>query len=525
MRGAVAAGHPLTAETGAAVLEAGGNAVDACIAAAAASWVAESTLTGPGAGGFMLVHRARDRRETLLDFAVAVPGIGLHPGEGGEMEVVLVPFGAGETRQPFAIGAASCAVPGTVAGLAEAHRLFGTLPWQALLEPAIAHAREGVALTPIQALLHELLEQVLHRDEAGREVYGEPDRLRPGERILLPQLAETLELLARRGGAALYEGELAEAIAAEVRGRGGRITESDLASYRVVRRRPVRARYRGLEVVSNPPPSSGGVLIAFALRLLDRLGAGGPPGSAGALARQAEVAREAARARGPGFAGALYRGGLAASLLADERVQLAARAIETGAHGPAPREPALLPSTTHVSVVDAEGNAASLSSSLGCGSGVFVPGTGLHLNNMLGETDLNAGSRPARPGRRVTSMMAPTLLLEAGRPRLVLGSAGSERIRGAIVQAIVNVAEHGMGVPEAVEHPRVHLDGDVLHAEGGNDERELDRLEQAGYRVARWPGPERNLYFGGISAVGLRPGGTLEAAGDPRRGGHAVVVA
>ena len=188
-------------------------------------------------------------------------------------------------------------------------------------------------------------------------------------------------------------------------------------------------------------------------------------------------------------------------------------------------ERAGLPSTTHISVIDTRGNAASLSSSTGCGSGVIVPGTGVHLNNMLGELDLNPSGRAAVPGRRLTSMMAPSLLLRNGRPRLVLGSAGSERLRGAIVQTIVNVVDHDLGLRQAIDRPRVHLDGETLHLEGGTRPAVADQLREWGYDVIRWPGRDRNLYFGGVSAVALGADGELEAAGDPRRGGAGVVVA
>lgn len=524
MKGAVAAGHPLTAEAGAGILAAGGNAVDACIAAAFVSWVTESPLTGPGAGGFMLVHRARDGRDLLLDFFVAVPGRGLRTSAGAEMEAVDVPFGSGDTTQTFLVGGPACAVPGAVAGLAEAHRLYGTVPWATLLEPAIALARGGVELTPSQALLHSVLDAVLRRDRDGRRVYGERKPLGLGGRVVMGDLAATLELLAAGSAEPFYRGELARRIATAVQAGGGRITEEDLASYRVVRRRPVRAGYRGHELVSNPPPSSGGILVAFALSVLDRIGVGGPAGSAEALAVLAEVAREATRARGGGFTADLHRGGLPRRLLSDTRVGAAVAEILARGVGEPEDEHAGLPSTTHVSVVDGKGNAASLSASTGCGSGVFVPGTGIHLNNMLGEIDLNPPGAPAQPGRRLTSMMAPSVLLRDGRPRLVIGSAGSERLRGAIVQTIVNVVGHGLSVEEAIERPRVHLDGDGLHCEGGIDPTEAGRLADRGYRLVRWPGRERNLFFGGVSAVGARGDGGLEAAGDPRRGGHGVVV-
>src|SRR4051794_33535048 len=520
MRGAIGAGHRLTAEAGAAVLAEGGNAVDACIAAAFASWVAEGPLTGPGAGGFMLVHRAQDASSRVLDFFVAVPGVGRGRRDGARMEHVEVDF-TPESSQAFRIGAASCAVPGALAGLAQAHRSYASLPWAQLVEPAIVLARDGIELTPPQAYLHAILDLILRHTDEGRRVYGRNgERLVAGDTLRQGDLATTLELIARDGAGTLYGGELGRALVEHVHAHGGAITAADLADYRVIRRRPVRADSRGHEVESNPPPSSGGVLIAYGLRLLYVLGEAGAAGSADAVARLAEVMREQTRARADGFGAALYRGGLARRLLSADALAAATtriRADEPGRAETAPR------GTTHISVVDAAGNAASLTASLGSGSGVVVPGTGIHLNNMLGEYDLALGNE--RPGARLTSMMAPSLVLDAGRPRLVVGSAGSIRLRGAIMQVIVNVVGHGMGVEEAVAAPRVHVDEPALHCEGGAgvDADALAELERRGYEVTRWR--KRNLFFGGVSAVEVLPDGSLAAAGDPRRGGAGIVVA
>jgi gamma-glutamyltranspeptidase / glutathione hydrolase len=521
MRGAVAAGHPVTARAGARILSEGGNAVDACIAAAFVSWVTESPLTGPGAGGFMLVHRARDRSDRVLDFFVAVPGLGARAQNGrAEMEAVDIAF-APANLQRFRVGAAACAVPGTVAGLGEAHRLYGTVPWGELVAPAIETARAGVELIPAQAVLHEILDPVLRRDAEGRRIYGGDAALASGARISMRDLAGTLETIADEGPAAFYRGELARRISAFVRERGGGITAQDLAAYRVIRRAPVRAPFRGHEFVSNPPPSAGGVLIAFALRVLDRLGRRRRGSDGDAIALLAEVMREAAAARGGDFASALHRGGLAARLLDDGRIAEAAARVRE-ARGRRRPEAAGLPSTTHVSVVDAAGNAASLSASTGCGSGVVVPGTGIHLNNMLGEDDLNPAGAGAVAGRRLTSMMSPSLVLRDGRPRLVVGSAGSARLRAAILQIVVNVLDGGLAVGEAIAAPRAHVDGERLHLEGGIDDETARELEARGYDLVRWDA--LNPYFGGASAVALAPGGALEAAGDPRRGGAGVVV-
>lgn len=480
MRGAIAAGHPLTAEVGARVLEAGGNAVDACLAASFASWVTESPLTGPGGGGFMLVHQ--DRTTRVLDSFVAQPS-----GRGGAMDETTVDFA--DTTQIFRIGPASVAVPGAVAGLEEAHRRFGSLPWAELLAPAIELARDGVEITRAQGYLHVILDVILRHTEEARRLYGRDAPLAAGDRFRSRELAASLEQLAEYGAKAIYGGDLGREIVRWLGEQGGRLTEKDLRGYRVIRRRPVEARFRGYAFESNPPPSSGGVLICYGLKLLDR--------GELTLPRLLEVMAAQRGARDRRFARLLYRGGLAKELL--------------GVGG-----------TTHISVADAEGNAASLSISTGSGSGVVVPGTGFQLNNMLGEYDLVSHGHELRPGTRLTSMMAPSIALEDGRPRLVVGSAGSVRLRGAIMQVAVNVLGHGMGVKEAIEAPRVHLEGDDVHCEGGTAAEEMDVLEELGYPVTRWR--RRNLYFGGASAVEMLADGSLAAAGDPRRGGHGIVV-
>ena len=518
MRGAVAAGHPLTAQAGARVLAEGGNAVDACIAAAFASWVAESPLTGPGGGGFILVHRAHDRGARLLDFFVDVPGLGLAPHERNAMDDVDVSFG--DSNQIFHIGAPSCTVPGATAGLEEAHRAFATLPWRELITPAIELAREGVEMNRAQAYLHAILDLILRHTEDGRALYSGPDgeRLVAGDRLVMTDLAGTLELLAERGAADFYRGDLAHALVDHVRAAGGEITEEDMAAYRVIWRRPVRVAFRDHVFLSNSPPSSGGVLIGYALRLLDELGEDAPHGTAESIGALVEVMREQTRARTGAFAAELYRGGLVKRLLADDSVAAGVERVRSqlSAHA----EPAGAPGTTHIAVVDAAGNAASCTASTGSGSGLIVPGTGIHVNNMLGEYDLVAAR--VKPGMRLTSMMAPSLVLRGDEPRLVVGSAGSVRLRGAILQIVLNVIQHGLDVEDAIERPRAHFEDPHVHCEGGTDPAEMDRLEAMGYDVTRWR--RKNLYFGGAAAVEVREDGSLAAAGDPRRGGAGVVV-
>src|SRR6266700_1547818 len=454
MRGAVAGGHRLTAQAGARALEAGGNAVDAAVAAALVSWVAESPLTGPGAGGFMLVHRARDRSTRVFDFFVAIPGLG-DDSELSLMEHVDVDFSGGSTQR-FHIGAASCAIPGAALGLEEAHKSFGRLPWRDLFQPAIELARNGVELNKGQAYLHAILDLILRHTPESRQVYERNgERLVAEDTLIQADLAATLELIADEGGKVLYEGELADKISDHLRAHGGCITHEDLANYRVIRRRPVRATFCGEEYLSNPPPSAGGILIAYGLPLLEELGPG-EPGKAEAIDALARVMREQAKAR-----------------LAAGSIHGLARALET-------RAAVVSQGTTHISVVDVKGNAVALTASTGAGSGVVVPGTGIHLNNMIGEFDL---AKPPRPGARLSSMMSPSVVLRGGRPHLVVGSAGSLRLRGSVLQNVVNVVAHNLPVEDAIDRPRVHLEGEDLHCEGGHDPAELDKVEAMGWNV------------------------------------------
>src|SRR2546423_6631925 len=257
MRGAVAAGHTLTAESGGEVLRAGGSAVDACIAAACRSGFTESTLSSPGGGGFLLVRESSTGRVRLHDFFISIPGQGL-ARPPGEMEAVDVEFDRGAS-QIFRIGAASCGVPGAIAGLEAAHRDYATLPWRRLLEPAIAVAREGHELTKPQAFLNALLDVTLRRTETGREIFGpEGVRLVAGNRLVMPELPATLELLADEGGDAFYGGELVRRVRVHVLFHGCSLPLQGLAEYRVISRRPIRSSFDSHEFVSNPPPSSGG---------------------------------------------------------------------------------------------------------------------------------------------------------------------------------------------------------------------------------------------------------------------------
>ncbi len=515
MQGVVAAGHPITAETGAGVLRDGGNAVDAAVASVLASFALESPLTGFGAGGFMMVHRGEET--VLIDFFVAAPGL-----DGAERGIELVPvpvhFDA-ETVQTFYVGPASCGVPGTAAGLELALERFGTAPLADLAAPAIRLAREGAPVNAQQAYIFEILWPIHERLEGTRELYAPGGRrLGEGDVFQFPELAEALERFAAEGAEPFYRGDVAAALSDFVREHGGTLGSTDLAGYEAIERRPIRTPFRDAEVLTNPPPSSGGILIAYALGLLERLGPESGPEQLVAAMGAANAARDEA------FAEALYGDELHAALLDPAELDRVAAAARRNS-GPTPPSPGdLLGSTTHISVLDGNGMCASVTCSNGSGSGVLVPGTGVILNNMLGEEDLNPlGFHAIAPGRRVPSMMAPTVVLRDGEIELGLGSAGSNRIRSAILQTVVRTVEQGLGADEAVRAPRLHFEQGVVQAEPGIDEAALTRIEERGIPVLRRP--QLNLFFGGVQAVARDPAsGALSGGGDPRRGGSVAVA-
>ncbi|HKG35449.1 MAG TPA: gamma-glutamyltransferase [Solirubrobacterales bacterium] len=501
MKGVVAAGHPLTAETGAKVLREGGNAVDAAVAAVLASFALESPLTGFGAGGFMMVHRpgvgGGGNATELIDFFVAVPGL-----EGTERTEELVPVDVyfdPSTVQVFNVGPASCGVPGTAAGLADAVRRHGTVPLADLVRPAARLAREGAPVTPQQAFVLKILEPIYGSTPELREIYAPAGRmLREGEELRWPDLAGALERFGAEGPDPFYSGDIGLRVAHHVRERGGTLAPADMAAYRAEERVPVRASFAGRHVFTNPPPSSGGILIAFALELLERMGRSD-------LDAVIEVMRIAHDARDEDFSEGLRASGF-------ERAFLDADRLDN------------LGSTTHLCAIDADGICATVTCSNGTGSGVLVPGTGVHVNNMLGEEDLNPqGFHRAPVGSRMPSMMAPTVVLHDGEVVAGLGSAGSNRIRSAILQTLLGLIAGGLSPAEAIAAPRVHYEAGILQAEPGSESVALERAEAMGMKVIRWD--HLNLFFGGVQAVTRDPAsGRLDGGGDPRRGGAAAVA-
>lgn len=491
--GVIAAGDERTAEAGALMLREGGNAVDAICAAALTAFVAEAPLCGPGGAGVLLAGTA-DRLAVLDAFSV-VPGLGLRHRPPLDFHEVTVDFGG--AQQVFHVGRGAVAVPGTLLGLWRAHERLGRLPRAVMVAPAVAIGREGCEPSPKMRGIVEIIRPIITRTPATAALFfDEHGAVRLGN----PRLADFLEALAAEGEALLH-GPLAQALLSACGPeQGGLLTAEDLARYAPVWREPLRFTRGDDVVLTNPPPSSGGALVTLGLGLaaeasLRDLPWLGPRHALELAAILAGVDRGKAHARGEAL---------------DEAAVVQARR----AHGS--RRP--LGSTTHMSVLDGEGMMASLTMTTGEGCGLTLPEYGIHLNNLLGEEDINPqGFHVQPPGTWMSTMMAPTAVLHRGRPSLVLGTGGSNRIRSALVQTLLHVLASERTLEQAVIAPRMHVEGERLWLERpGLPAGTEDALRRA------WPSlvafDEPNMYFGGVHAVGHHHGG-LHGAGDPRRGG------
>ena len=496
--GAIACGHPITAQAAEQILRDGGNAFDAIIAAQFAACVAEPVLTSLAGGGYLLAHPVASS-PVVYDFFVQTPK--RRPTGTIDFHPIHADFGT--TTQEFHVGLGSVATPGVVRGMFDIHRDLGVLPMNRLTAPAIDAARRGVPINALQAYIFDVVRPIYRVTEEAGAVYAST---REGQILRQGELAHTLEMLASEGDRCFYEGEIAEQILALCAGGGGLLSDDDLASYRVERRQPLTLPYRNARVLTNPPPSSGGILMGFALQLLQHNHPGNATFDSPAhLALLTEVMQLTNDAR----AEVLARAALDEDLLNIYRERVEGR-------------PRFTRGTTHISVVDAAGNLASMTLSNGEGCGHLIPGTGVMLNNMLGEEDLNPGGFNKWPtNERLTSMMAPTLIELGETRRWALGSGGSNRIRSAILQVISNLLDFRVGTIDAVRRPRAHFERNHLSLEGGFSRDTVASLEQRVPEMSTWPG--LNLFFGGVHVVEQHDH-VLSAVGDPRRGGVGVVV-
>ncbi|TMJ94527.1 MAG: gamma-glutamyltranspeptidase [Actinobacteria bacterium] len=450
----IAAGHPATAEAGLEILAEGGSAADAAVAASLASCVAETVMTGLAGAGHAIWYDASRREARLLDFFVAVPGLGAEPREA-ELVELPVPFGTELVH--YSIGIASCAVPGLPAGLGALWRHAGRLAWPRLVEPALRLAREGVPMPPAHAACLAMLAPVMTMRE-GAAIYSPGGRLlEAGDVLRQPGLARALELVAGEGPETFATGSLAGSLLALMDERGGLVTRRDLEAYEAAWLEPAETAYAGARVLTR-----------------------------GGLARIVEALERMPKLRGRSEA---------------DRALALARALAL---------PDRVAHTTNLVTVDGDGNACALTTSLGLGSGDYLPGLDVHLNSMLGERDLVVG--PIEPGARMASMMAPTLVLDDAGLVLAAGAAGGTRLRSALVQVLAGVLDERAEPRAAVDRPRLHPAGNVVHLEPGFADETVHALAGAGFQVRRWAALHH--FFGGVSLI-ARTG----LAADPRRSG------
>jgi gamma-glutamyltranspeptidase/glutathione hydrolase len=447
------------------ILQEGGSAADAAVAASLASCVAETVMTGLAGGGHAIWFDAASGEAQLLDFFVTVPR--RHPDRPvAPLEDVGIPFGNEIVH--YQVGIASCAVPGVPAGLDELWRSHGKLAWGQLVEPALELARSGVSMPYAHAECLAMLAPVMTLREGALIYAPGGELLRTGDRLEQRGLANALELLRDEGGRTFYDGTIAETLLALMQEREGPVSREDLEAYEPLWLEPVETDYLGYRVCTR-----------------------------GGLSQLVTTLSALPSLRGTGAA---------------ERALTLARVLEAPPYSGQGEQ---IGDTTNLVAVDGKGNACVLTTSLGLGSGHFLPGLDVHLNSMLGEIDLQV--RPLEPGARMESMMSPTLVLDDDGLAIAAGSAGGTRLRPALVQVLSGILDEGLDPQEAVDRPRLHSAGEIVRIEPGFADEALTALEEAGYDVRRFSALHH--YFGGVSLL-ARSGG----AADPRRSGAALTL-
>ncbi len=533
-KGAVAAGDIHTANAAAEVLSSGGNAFDAALAALLAATQAEPVLASLGGGGFLLA-RPMGGDAQLYDFFVQTPHNNLARGSAphnlargsaphnlaGDSEVDFRPVMAdfGTVQQEFHIGQGSIATPGVVRGIFDIHEKLGRMPLSEIAEPAISLARKGLKLSPLQAYIFDVVSPIYTSSKSTMELYASPENparlIGEGEIIKNPDFTDFLDALVREGPDLFYRGEVARKISNDCEQLGGHLRMTDFEKYTVHQRSPLEVSYGDATILTNPPPSTGGILIGFALKLLEKIdlkkSGFGTTAHLETLIRVMELTNQAR------IESALGQNENAGEMLLDPDFIKSYRENVLGA-------PKSHRGTTHISVIDGKGNAVALTVSNGEGSGYIAPGTGVVLNNMLGEEDINPrGFGAWDENTRMSSMMAPSILLTGDGREYALGSGGSNRIRTALLQVVSALQDFNANLPDAVSLPRIHFEEGLLNIEPGFSDEAINTVKTSFDNFKLWD--DLNLFFGGVHGVVFDPKNkTLTAAGDPRRGGSDIIV-
>ncbi len=501
MKGVISAGDRLTAQAGATILKVGGNAFDAVVSAVLVSALAEPALTSLGGGGFLLAYPSQ-KEPILYDFFVDVPPKRI---ENPDFYPIYVDFG--DTIQEFHIGYGSIAVPGIVAGLYRVHQEFGRLPLEEVIKPAVKLATEGFYLSKLQADFVKLLKPIFTATKEARKIYTKDGKLIDEHtKQKIPEYANFLKEFAKKGAWIFYEGEISDTIDKISTENRGLIRKKDLSKYNVIERKPLTFTFKDYTILTNPPPSSGGILINFTLKLIEDVNLE----SYGSITHIKTLIEALNTTQ-------IFRKEHLDQKLPFEDIHIDEQILEQFKKTLYSRLN-LWGNTTHISIIDEDNNAVSITTTNGEGSGVVIPDTGIMLNNMLGEEDLNPKGFFKWPAYiRLPSMMSPTIVLKDKEPVFILGSAGSNRIRSAIVQTILNYLVFKMDVNQAVNSPRLHSENDTVYFEPGFSE-EIIKITKKIYKVVQFR--QKSLFFGGVQAVNNK----FEGAGDCRRGGYVIKV-
>jgi gamma-glutamyltranspeptidase/glutathione hydrolase len=514
--GVVSAGHPITAQAAADILEAGGNAFDAALAALFASCVAEPVLASLGGGGFLLA-RPIGGEPRLYDFFTQTP-LRKAPLGAVDFHPIIADFGT--AQQEFHIGMGSITTPGVVKGVFVIHQALCRLPLEVIIQPACEAARAGITINDFQHYIAEIVSPIIQSSPEATALHSTSQApgliAATGERVHHDEMANIFELLVTEGEELFYLGEIGKALIHACHERGGYLTPNDLIRYQVISRRPLQLRYHDSLLYTNPAPSVGGTLIAFCLALLEEEGlAAFEADSYPHLLRVARAQQLTQRLRTEESVDRDLSQATSSRILSETYLRSYRDTLR--------KHPAFSRGTTQISIADTEGNLASMTLSNGEGSGYVIPGTGIMMNNMLGEEDINPhGFHQWPENRRIASMMSPTLVLTSRGEAIATGSGGSNRIRSAILQVLINLLDFHMALEQAVEQPRLHYESGLLNVERGANETVLQQLFRAFPENRLWP--QKNLFFGGAHTVSIDSSKRLFGKGDSRRGGVSLQV-
>ena len=517
--GIVVAAHPLAAKAGVRVLRKSGNAVDAAVATALSLGSVAPAFSGIGGGGFALIWMAREGKSVFVDYRERAP-------HAAKEDMFQIGSSGKVTRDENSQGYRAVAVPGTLAGHSFMLERYGKLSLKETLEPAIGYARRGTQVTKALASAWRQSASKLKRFKTSSSVFlkkGRPYRER--DRISLKDLAKTLDSILKLGPSEFYTGSIAKRICDDMTLNSGLLSIEDFEQFKPTERQPVRGTYKGFEVISAPPPSSGGIAILQALNMLEHYGLRDyGQNSTQALHLISEALMQSSRDTrrlicDPEFSK------IPVESLISKKAATDLTSPQLGSDD-IPSQPSS--STSHLVVIDREHNVVSMTESVECyfGSGVVAPDTGIILNDTMHDFDPRMGrANSVAPWKIPMSSMCPTILLRDGKPFMAVGAAGATRIISSALQTILNVVEFGMPLKKAVAAPRIHTQNNVVQIEKGVPRSSSTALRGMGHSIEAgrsdisW---RSGLYFGGVHSALLKPDNTLEGGPDPRRDGAAL---